>query len=177
MKINVAKLNEACDYLIARIEDKEKRRVAAYKEMLAEHEANWWAENEPKWKEYRDELTKFLRTGKVMKERGQGVPRSPHVYTGPHASAHHFNWKGEEFSSRDYSYGLTPVTTLKRTLDLIGQNEVTLQDIKALGFQPKGIQEILALFEEHKLKEEIEIKAKAALANSQKPEQEDPYDH
>lgn len=161
MKMNRANLIEACDFVLARVADKESRREAAYKEYVAECEASWMEHSLPKWREYRDTLSKALRRNGPI--RAKDLPYPPNVWSGPYNSKRHFEWKGEVFHA-DLQHDQSAAAELKKLLELAEDEFVTLAELKSLGYNPRRITGVLQLFESHQASQAAEEKRKLEIA-------------
>lgn len=165
MKFEVAKLVELCDFLIAAATDHESRRLPAYAEYKAAHVEQWKARYLQDWREYRDTITKALRSGNVI--HAKDMRRTPPVYMEPQGGNRYFSWHGESFNSVELSKDLEYATRLRGILSVCSDINITLTELKSLGYGSRELIELIKMREEHKAREEAQKKRKqedAAMA-------------
>lgn len=164
MKFSRIKILEACDYIIEQHEVKESRRDQAYELFLQEHQAAWMKRELPKWRLYRDAITKALRTGKPIDDKT--IEHHPTVYRIPQSGKRDFEYKGERFASgtfRDYEF----VCKVKRILSAAMDDGITVTELRQLEISQRDVVYIIERHAQFLKEQEARVKRAEFLAKKE----------
>lgn len=160
MNFDRAKLQESVDFALARIEDQEKRRKAAYEAYCKEAVDSWREQHLDKWRHFRDELTKALKKpNAVIVDRG--FSSTPPRFR-MNAEMSHFTYNGELFDKSQNNYHLKTLGELRQVLSYTDDPKISSTDLRALGYHLTTIKGLLEILEYHKTRAQVEAKARAA---------------
>lgn len=145
-------LVEACDYVIDHIETREAGRKKAYQEYQAAQEEIWCEQQLPRFKEYRDRLSKLLRTGKAI--RGRDLPYHPAPFS-PERDVHSFEWNGVTYTyMRDSQHDLELARELRSVLNYVEDGPVLASELNKVGYNTKNLAVLLGRIEMYKAEEQ-----------------------
>ena len=143
MKFTRTRLIETIDAALKRDDVAQADRELAEENVRAENLTRWTEEEWPKWKAYRDELSRLIRRGNPI--RSQDVPERPESFRDDedrYGHLHNAMLKARRENPILGADRRVELEAIKSTLEAILDDEVTDSQLGRLGFGAASISRI-----------------------------------
>lgn len=145
MKFNRRKLLEYADGVIEDIEKRAWRRPEAFK-LYAEHDAQQWYEKyADEWRQVRRVIDKALRAGKPVLSADIAFKGKPYS---PPTESSTFTWNGVRYDGIRDERMLNSYTSFRDALSMVTDEEITLSDLKSMGYGMDMVSSVVADYRE-----------------------------